>query len=872
MKRLFFTVIIMLLSVSVSTGQELLDEEFEKAYRAWDVGDYIPALEGFRNILQGQKADRFFERIALMTGELYTVAEVAPDGRNLRFSPDGRYAVFETSDQGTSIMHIIDVHSGLQEIAEIRGSSLVFSPAGGKAAYFKVRETADLKDALKELETIARQQPVDRQALRTQQQKLRWLQAQNTEIVVRDLNSDREQRLNGGGLIKTALAYGAGGERLYFAGGAAGGNACDIYAVSESSQEPEKITSGDGFKTSPAAVPGGRYLLYRVVTRNPLPQPAGSAPSRRGRGGGAAGGEFVVYDLETGAAATFSGSSPVVSADGSTLAFLNRQDGEYEIDVVKLQGSMEPVAVKKSAERIESPALSPDGGKVVFDIMYQRNYEVFVINSDGTGESRLSRDTQHDRFPRFITPDKVLAARGEGRHRRSYLYDINSLASVKLFHNNTVRTIAPEYEWAANSDGTQILIQSERDGDTISPERGVYLVDLTKKITRNELLARIERNLKSERKLHEIGEKMFRPLYGQVSSLVERISITKLYEYQKALFDFDSKYVSQPGNQPAGEYIYATLKSFGYAPEYQWLEVRNVRTANVLATLRGTENPELVYVLSSHYDSNQRGPGADDNSSGVAVLLETARVLAETPMPATIIFAAFTGEEAGLYGSRYFVEQAAAGNMNLAGALNNDMIGWCNDHHLDNTIRYSNAGIRDLQHAAAFLFSNLITYDSHYYKSTDAAAYYDAYGDIVGGIGSYPVLGNPYYHQPTDLLETVNHQLVCETAKTTAASMIALASSPARVKNLTIDRIARNALDISWTPSPEKGITRYVVAYGTGENPMQVLKEVNQHAVSLPLPEFMRGETVYVAVKAVNERGLESWDWARVSSDAGMRR
>ena len=89
------------------------------------------------------------------------------------------------------------------------------------------------------------------------------------------------------------------------------------------------------------------------------------------------------------------------------------------------------------------------------------------------------------------------------------------------------------------------------------------------------------------------------------------------------------------------------------------------------------------------------------------------------------------------------MRRAVADKLKIVGALNNDMIGWANDHRLDNTIRYSNAGIRDIQHAAAMQFTNLITYDALYYKSTDAAAYYEAYGDIVGGIGSYPVLGQP---------------------------------------------------------------------------------------------------------------------------------
>src|SRR4029453_10584089 len=179
------------------------------------------------------------------------------------------------------------------------------------------------------------------------------------------------------------------------------------------------------------------------------------------------------------------------------------------------------------------------------------------------------------------------------------------------------------------------------------------------------------------------------------------------------------------------------------------------------------------------------GPGADDDTSGTAALLETARILAGHPMPATIVFASFTGEEAGLLGSREFVRRAVEGKMKIVGALNNDMIGWANDHRLDNTIRYSNPGIRDIQHGAAIGFTDMITYDALYYKSTDAAAYYEAYGDIVGGIGSYPVLGNPHYHQSHDLLEGINPQLVAEVAKTTAATLMLLASSPSRIDGLT---------------------------------------------------------------------------------------
>src|SRR5204862_5102445 len=138
-----------------------------------------------------------------------------------------------------------------------------------------------------------------------------------------------------------------------------------------------------------------------------------------------------------------------------------------------------------------------------------------------------------------------------------------------------------------------------------------------------------------------------------------------------------------------------------------------------------------------------------------------------------------------------------------------------------------------VQHAAAMQFTSLITYDALYYKSTDAAAYYEAYGDIVGGIGSYPVLGNPHYHQSHDLLETINHQLVTEVAKTTAATLMLLASSPSRLGDLKVTSFTGSTATLSWRPALEKGITGYIVSYGPADKPEAQQTRVNKAEVTL---------------------------------------
>ncbi|HEX6384818.1 MAG TPA: M20/M25/M40 family metallo-hydrolase [Anaerolineae bacterium] len=104
---------------------------------------------------------------------------------------------------------------------------------------------------------------------------------------------------------------------------------------------------------------------------------------------------------------------------------------------------------------------------------------------------------------------------------------------------------------------------------------------------------------------------------------------------------------------------------------------------NIIATLPGTGNHPGVLVMMANYDSraddwldgDSLAPGADDNGSGVAALLEIARLMSSRTWNQTIIFAALTAEEQGTFGSRYFVGDAFLDGLTVHAAINNDMIG-----------------------------------------------------------------------------------------------------------------------------------------------------------------------------------------------------
>lgn len=104
---------------------------------------------------------------------------------------------------------------------------------------------------------------------------------------------------------------------------------------------------------------------------------------------------------------------------------------------------------------------------------------------------------------------------------------------------------------------------------------------------------------------------------------------------------------------------------------------------NIIATLPGTTAPEDVVVIFAHYDTRppnvtdgaSRAPGANDNASGVALLLETARLLSSRQWNQTIVFAALAAEEQGTYGAKNFVQNAVINEMNVVAAFNYDTVG-----------------------------------------------------------------------------------------------------------------------------------------------------------------------------------------------------
>jgi subtilisin-like proprotein convertase family protein len=133
---------------------------------------------------------------------------------------------------------------------------------------------------------------------------------------------------------------------------------------------------------------------------------------------------------------------------------------------------------------------------------------------------------------------------------------------------------------------------------------------------------------------------------------------------------------NQPENALAAQYIYEKFQSYGLNPVYWQFSSTG---ANVIGKKTGNRYPNQYYIIGAHFDSYPWGPyapGADDDASGIAGVLEAAKQLSTYNTDYTILFIAWDEEERGLFGSHAYVDTAYFRGDSIMGVINLDMIAY----------------------------------------------------------------------------------------------------------------------------------------------------------------------------------------------------
>lgn len=136
----------------------------------------------------------------------------------------------------------------------------------------------------------------------------------------------------------------------------------------------------------------------------------------------------------------------------------------------------------------------------------------------------------------------------------------------------------------------------------------------------------------------------------------------------------------------AGEYIKSTWESFGLTVIKQCYECKKREACNFIIEFTGISKPQDIIVIGAHYDSVCGSPGANDNGSGVAAILELARLFIHLKCEKTLRFVAFANEEPPFFysnnmGSYYYAQQAKINNENIIAMLSIETIGYYSDEN-----------------------------------------------------------------------------------------------------------------------------------------------------------------------------------------------
>jgi hypothetical protein len=187
------------------------------------------------------------------------------------------------------------------------------------------------------------------------------------------------------------------------------------------------------------------------------------------------------------------------------------------------------------------------------------------------------------------------------------------------------------------------------------------------------------------------------PIGERIAALTQRVEAQRLRANVEALAGFETRHVlsatddDDRGTGAARRWLEEKMRSCGgrlqierktYRVPSQRLG-REVEVVDIVAILPGVGDPERVYVVGGHYDSinsdprdgEGQAPGANDDGSGTAAVLEACRVLADERFAATILFVCYDGEEQGLLGSTAHADDLAARAVAVDGMITNDIVG-----------------------------------------------------------------------------------------------------------------------------------------------------------------------------------------------------
>jgi hypothetical protein len=172
---------------------------------------------------------------------------------------------------------------------------------------------------------------------------------------------------------------------------------------------------------------------------------------------------------------------------------------------------------------------------------------------------------------------------------------------------------------------------------------------------------------------------------NMVLKAVGSVSQENICKMVEELQHFETRYTWEKQDEVAN-YLFKKLQGYNIPVEFDEYYFKDKKWKNVIATVNGKRKSNEIYMGIAHLDSISKqpevtAPGADDNASGTAAVIEIGRILKEVSLDATVKLGIFSNEEQGRVGSKHFAKMAREKGLNIRGVINLDIIGFNNSYN-----------------------------------------------------------------------------------------------------------------------------------------------------------------------------------------------
>jgi len=267
-----------------------------------------------------------------------------------------------------------------------------------------------------------------------------------------------------------------------------------------------------------------------------------------------------------------------------------------------------------------------------------------------------------------------------------------------------------------------------------------------------------------------------------IPGLVAQVSIEKLRADILTLQNFKTRFASTPQCEAAGDFILQRFQQLGLPAVTDPFKFEGYYTSrNIVAVIPGKVFPKRMVLACAHYDSTSgnpllAAPGADDNASGTAAILELARILAAEKFDFSIVLLCVSAEEWGLYGSDHYARQARKEGAEIIAVVNLDMIGYPGSQQrvLDVIGNKKSEWLADrfIAIAQPYVGLRLAKVINSSLTWSDHSSFWDqGYAALCGNEDS----DNPYYHTASDTLDTLDLGFATEAVRASLAAVVDLA-------------------------------------------------------------------------------------------------